>query len=220
MSKKIALLQSNYIPWKGYFDLIKDVDEFYLYDEVQYTKNDWRNRNQILTSQGKQWLTIPVRHEFIGQPINEIVVANKKWGKKHWNTIKTNYGKAKNFKKIAPFFEAYYLNNSDDLLTTINEKLLKICCELLGVATPIKRSAEFNLQGDKNERIVDLCKKVGASTYISGPAAKDYLDESLFELNGIEVQWYKYNLSFQYSHLHSDQFDPYVSIIDYLFCND
>lgn len=218
--KRIALLQSNYIPWKGYFDLIKDVDEFYIYDEVQYTKNDWRNRNQILTPQGKQWLTIPVRHEYLGQLINEVKVANKKWGKKHWNAIKTNYGKSTNFKKYAPIFEEFYLSNNFDLLTEINERLIRIVCEILDIKTPIKRSQQFNLVGDKNERIIELCLKVNASEYVSGPAAKDYANENLFHSNNIQLTWYEYQLSSPYPQLNSKGFDPYVSVLDYLFCNE
>jgi len=219
MSKKIALIQSNYIPWKGYFDLLKDVDEFYIYDEVQYTKNDWRNRNQILTSQGKQWLTIPVKHEYLGQPINEVKIANNKWGKKHWNTIKANYGKAHNFKKYAPVLEEFYLNNQFHFLSDINVSLLKIVCDILNISTPIKKSIDFNLQGDKNERIIDLCKKVGAATYVSGPAAKDYADLELFKLNEIILEWYNYKMPTPYKQINSTNFDPYVSILDYLFCN-
>lgn len=218
--KRIALLQSNYIPWKGYFDLINDVDEFYIYDEVQYTKNDWRNRNQILTPQGKKWLTIPVRHEYLGQPIEEVRVANINWGKKHWNAIKTNYGKAPNFKNYAPKFEEFYLSTNLELLTEINEKLIRMVCEILDITTPIKRSQPFNLEGDKNERIIELCKKVNAKEYVSGPAAKDYANENLFHSNNIQLTWYEYKFPSNYSQLNSIVFDPYVSVLDYLFCNE
>lgn len=215
--KRIALLQSNYIPWKGYFDLINDVDEFFLYDEVQYTKNDWRNRNQILTPQGKQWLTIPVRHEYFGQPINEVRIANMKWGKKHWNTIKANYGKAPKFKFFAPIFEELYLDGNEDLLTNVNEKYIKVICGILKIQTPILRSAKFELQGDKNERIIDLCKKVEADIYISGPAAKNYVNEILFKENNIKLEWFQYSLPKAYAQQNSSKFDPYVTVLDYLF---
>lgn len=218
--KRIALLQSNYIPWKGYFDLIRDVDEFYIYDEVQYTKNDWRNRNLILTSQGKQWLTIPVRHEFLGQPINEIKIANKKWAIKHWKTIKANYGKAPNFKFFAPIFEELYLHSNEGLLSLVNEKFILAICEILKIKTPIFRSANFELEGDKNERIIDLCQKTQANVYVSGPAAKDYADENLFKKRNIDLVWYNYHLPKPYNQLNSGNFDPFVSILDFIFSNE
>ena len=108
--KKVAILQSNYIPWKGYFDIINSVDTFIIYDEVQYTKNDWRNRNKIKTSQGTQWITIPVSQKSLDQKIFETKVSFQKWNKKHWNTIKTNYGRAENFKTYRDQLENLYLN--------------------------------------------------------------------------------------------------------------
>ena len=108
--KKIAILQSNYIPWKGYFDLINMVDEFVIFDTAQFTKNDWRNRNKIKTSQGVQWLTIPAQQNSLQQLICETKVSNPKWAKKHWSTIAQNYSKTPYFKDYKDLFESFYLN--------------------------------------------------------------------------------------------------------------
>ncbi|HIP48251.1 MAG TPA: hypothetical protein EYG92_04705, partial [Lutibacter sp.] len=129
--KKIAILQSNYIPWKGYFDLINMVDEFILYDEVQYTKNDWRNRNKIQTKQGVQWLTIPVRQKELSQLIKDTKITDKKWGKKHWATIRQNYSKAKYFKEYKDIFEELYLNCEEQYLSQINYKFIVVINEIL-----------------------------------------------------------------------------------------
>lgn len=218
--KRIALLQSNYIPWKGYFDLISYVDEFYYYDEVQFTKNDWRNRNQILTQHGKQWLTIPVRHEYLGQKIKDIKVLRMDWSKKHWNTLQTNYGKSPNFKLLSEVFREFYLNNQREYLSDINQELNALIIEILGIKTLVGSSDSYNLLGDKNERIIDLCKKVKADIYVSGPAAKDYLNEELFLYNGISVEWYSYDYDYNYNQLTDYSFDPFVSVIDFLFKAD
>ena len=216
--KKVALIQSNYIPWKGYFDFINDVDEFYFYDEVQYTKNDWRNRNQIITKQGKQWLTITVRHEYLGQRIDEVEICNSKWAKKHWNTIKTVYGKCPNYKALAPFFEELYLDKlTTKKLSEINQLLVQEIAKLLKIETKIADSKSLNLQGDRNEKLVDLCLKTNSSVYVSGKAAQVYLDESLFQKNGISVEWYEYKVTphKQYQ-IENVSCDMGVSIIDFL----
>src|SRR6187431_21772 len=136
-SKKIAILQSNYIPWKGYFDIIGMVDEFIIYDEVQYTKNDWRNRNKIKATTGIQWITIPVYQKSLQQKISETQISNIKWGAKNWNSLKTNYSKAPHFKNYAPILEEFYLTFKKPWLSEINVTLLKLICNYLGIKTPI-----------------------------------------------------------------------------------
>lgn len=177
--KKIAILQSNYIPWKGYFDLINMVDEFILYDDVQYTKNDWRNRNKIKTLQGIKWITIPVRQENLGQKIIDTKITDKKWNKKHWSTISQNYSKAKYFKDYKDIFEEYYLNNNEQYLSQINYQLIQIINKIIGIKTKIRWSSEFNLVDGRTENLLGICKACQADVYISGPAAKDYFDEEL-----------------------------------------
>lgn len=136
MAKIVAILQSNYIPWKGYFDLINSVDEFVLYDEVQYTRRDWRNRNKIKTPDGVQWLTIPV--EVKGkyfQKINETLIGDKDWAQNHWTRIRCAYGKAPFFKQYQDIFEELYSQWHADLLSRVNESFIRQLCKLFGIET-------------------------------------------------------------------------------------
>jgi glutaredoxin-related protein len=216
MDKKIAILQSNYIPWKGYFDLINMVDEFILYDEVQYTKNDWRNRNKIKTKQGIQWLTIPVRQKELSQLIKDTKVQDKRWNKKHWTTIKQNYSKTASFKEYKDIFEELYLNSNEEYLSKINYNFIKVINHILDIKTKIKYSSEFDLVEGKSERLLGICKDCNADIYLSGPAAKGYLDEKLFEEEGIKVQWMDYSNYPTYNQLYPP-FEHSVTILDLIF---
>lgn len=217
--KKVAILQSNYIPWKGYFDIINSVDTFIIYDEVQYTKNDWRNRNKIKTSQGIQWLTIPVNHKSLDQKIFETKVSLNNWNKKHWSSIKTNYGKAENFKTFKDQVENLYLGISTPFLTEINKIFIHEINNIFGINTEILDSRELNLKGDKNEKLIDAIKKVGGNYYISGSSAKSYLNEELFYHENIQVEWKNYSNYLEYNQIHPP-FDHFVSILDLIFCSN
>jgi hypothetical protein len=214
--KKIAILQSNYIPWKGYFDIIAAVDEFIVYDEVQYTKNDWRNRNKIKTSAGVQWITIPVYQKKLSQKISETQVSDTRWALKNWNSIKSSYGRAPYFKELAEPFETFYTTTKLKLLSEINLFLITLICDVLGIKTVIKNSADYLLEGDPTERLVNLCKQCQAGIYISGPAAKNYLREDLFRQENIEISWMDYSGYPEYPQAHPP-FSHYVSIVDLLF---
>jgi len=214
--KKIAILQSNYIPWKGYFDMINMVDEFILYDEVQYTKNDWRNRNQIKTSQGIQWLTIPVRQKNLEQKIKDTTIINKKWNIKHWRTISQNYAKAKYFKEYKDIFEELYLSCDEEYLSKINYKFITAINEMLGIKTKIRWSSEFDLIDGQTEKLLGICKDCNADVYISGPAAKDYFNEELAKKENIQVEWMDYSGYEDYEQLHPP-FEHGVSILDLIF---
>jgi hypothetical protein len=216
LKKKVAISQSNYIPWKGYFDNIACVDEFVLYDDMQYTKRDWRNRNKIKTANGLLWLSIPV--EVSGkyfQKINETKVSDKKWAKNHWESIRHNYSKAAQFKEMKDFVGELYAKVAKmDYLTEINHYTLQTICNFLGITTKITLSSDYNLLPEgKTERLVDLCKQLGASAYYSGAAAKDYMDESLFTSESISVNYYDYSGYQEYSQLYPP-FEHGVSIID------
>lgn len=214
--KKIVILQSNYIPWKGYFDLIAAADEFIFYDDAQYTKNDWRNRNKIKTQNGVQWLTVPVSvsgsYPF---KIKEAKVINNGWHIKHWKSIQQNYGKAPYYKELSSKFNKIY-EQRWDLLIDLNRELIATICSFLAIATKLTSSSEYNLVEGKSEKLVSLCQQAGGTEYISGPAAKSYLDESLFEKAGIKVTWFDYSGYPTYPQLHGD-FVHEVSILDLLF---
>lgn len=215
--KKIAILQSNYIPWKGYFDLIAAVDEFIIYDEMQYTKNDWRNRNKVKSKNGIEWLTIPVKMDSISQKIDETKVFDKKWFKKHQSTLQTNYAKASCFNETKDFvFGLYEKAESKDKLSEINQIFIKGICDYLGINTKISLSTDYNLIDGKTERLVDLCIQTNATNYLSGPSARDYIDESFFKEKNIILEWMNYSNYKEYNQL-NPPFEHGVSILDLIF---
>jgi hypothetical protein len=217
MSKTIAVVQSNYVPWRGYFDLINSVDEFILYGDVQYTIRDWRNRNIIKTQNGPRWLTIPV--EVKGkyfQKIKDTVISDTTWGRKHWASIIHNYSRAKYFLIYRELFKDLYLRSEDKLLSQINYRFIIAICQILGIRTTISRSMDYNLVGDKTDRLVHLCKQAGATAYLSGPSAKAYLDEDVFRNEGIAVAYIDYSGYPEYRQLYPP-FEPSVTIIDLIF---
>ena len=220
MIKKVAVLQSSYIPWKGYFDIISGVDEFIIYDDVQYSKNGWRNRNIIKTKNGEQWMTIPIRHLSRGQKINEIEISNFNWAEKHWKTIVLAYRKAPFFREVADKLRPIYENENNVMLSEINTLFLKKICQCLNIKTKISSSTEYDYKTEyKNQdRLISLLRAVKATDYLSGPAAKTYIDSSLFDQNGINVIWKKYGPYMEYEQLNSNGvFSDEISVIDLLF---
>lgn len=216
MSKKVAILQSNYIPWKGYFDVINSCDAFILYDDMQYTKNDWRNRNKIQTNQGIKWLTIPVRQERLGQCINETKISDPRWSRKHWATITHNYSKAEYFNVYKDLFEDLYLNMQEEFLSEVNYKFIVAINKIIGIDTVLMTSSEFKLTQGKSERLLDICKTLDANVYLSGPAAMGYLDVQLFQQEGVDVVWMNYDNYPVYKQL-QQPFEHGVSILDLIF---
>lgn len=220
MAKKVAILQSNYIPWKGYFDIIASVDEFIFYDEMQYTKNDWRNRNKIKTPNGTQWLSIPVAtkgHLTHDVKINEARIVDKKWANNHWATIKQFYKKAPYFQNYIDIFEKLYKEcEQEEYLCQVNYKFIYAINEILGIETKISFSQDYGLIEGKTERLVDLVQKAGGDEYLSGPAAKDYIDEEQFKRAGIKLSWMDYSGYPEYTQLYPP-FEHGVSILDLIF---
>jgi hypothetical protein len=217
MSKKVAIVQSNYIPWKGYFDLINSVDEFILYDDMQYTRRDWRNRNKIKTKNGLTWLTIPVKVKGkYYQKIQETAISDPKWNRAHWQTVIQNYCRAKYFGEYKEIFENLYLGCQQRQLSQINYHFMTGICKILGISTQISWSMNYKLIEGKTERLVDLCKQAGATEYISGPVAKSYIDEELFRREGIKLRYIDYSEYPEYHQLFPP-FEHGVSIIDLIF---
>lgn len=215
--KRVAIVQSNYIPWKGYFDMIHLSDEFIFLDDVQYTRRDWRNRNLIKTPQGLYWLTIPVvvKGNYLVK-IRDIKIADAQWPQKHWGILKNNYVKAAHFKECSPIIEELYLNCREEYLSEINYRFITAICKILKIETKISRSSDYDLTEGKTERLLALCEAAGAKVYLSGPAAKDYLDEELFHQKNIEVEWMDYSAYPAYRQLFPP-FEHGVSILDLLF---
>lgn len=214
--KRVAILQSAYIPWRGYFDLIASVDEFIFYDDVQFSHGDWRNRNRIRTADGSKWLTIPVpKKHRIRRNINEVIASDPTWRQDHWNRISESYGKAPYFSEIARLLRPLYLEN-DENLSCINASFIKAICNYLGIESTLSWSWDFPYSHGKTERLVDLCKAASGTIYVSGPAAKSYLNEDLFRNSNLDVEWFSYDQLTAYPQIHCE-FESNVSIIDLLF---
>jgi hypothetical protein len=185
-----------------------------VYDDVQYTR-DWRNRNKIKTPQGIKWLTIPVFHTRQSK-INEVTVYERNWNLKHWQSLKTNYGKAPFFKAYKDVFENAYLLNKSEHLSEINVAFIRLIMEVLEIKTKISFSSEFKLPTDKTERLVAVCKKLNGDVYVTGPSAKDYIKMELFEQESIKVDYFDYGGYPEYDQLYPP-FSHEVSIVDLLF---
>lgn len=213
---RMAVIQSNYIPWKGYFDLIRDVDLFVFYDDVQYTKGDWRNRNRVKTPRGVEWLTVPVGSD-IRRRICEVEIRDRGWAARHWRKLQESYGSTPYFATYRPFLEHVYLGATWDRLSELNQYLVEgIARDLLGITTELADSRTFQPGGRRQERLLDLLTKLGTTEYVSGPAGRAYLDPALFRDHGIEVCWMDYAGYPEYDQLHGP-FVHGVTVLDLLF---
>ena len=214
--KKVAILQSSYIPWKGYFDLINDVDCFIFLDDVQMTHRDWRNRNKIKIPQGLCWLTIPVgSHK--NRLINQVEITSHTWQKKHFHSFIQHYARAPYLKTYTAWLEEMYLARNWTNISTFNQHLIKqIARRWLGIDTQFLNSQDFEVQGEKTSRLISLLQHTHATHYISGPSAKVYLDASLFQEAEIVLEYKIYPDYPEYEQLHGS-FQHQVSILDLLF---
>ncbi len=216
--KRVAIVQSSYIPWKGYFDLIRAVDEFILLDDVQFTRRDWRSRNRIKTRQGVMWLTIPVRNKgrYL-QTIEETCVADRAWAGKHWAALRASYARTPFFDAYAAELESLYRDlDHEERLSAINHHLISAACRTLGITTPITWSSDYAAVSGKSERLLDLCHKARATEYLSGPSARGYLDEAMFADAGVTVRFVDYSGYPEYPQPHPP-FEHHVTVLDLLF---
>lgn len=211
---KAVIVQPIYLPWMGYFGLIDIADTFVFYDDVQFVKQSWQQRNKIKTQNGWIWLTVPVFQNF-GQKINEVKINNNlNWRDKHWKSIKHHYSKAPLFEEYMSIFEEIYEKNWK-YLVDLNVTLIKEITEILDLKTEFMFSSELNAKGTKTERLINILNKIGADEYVSGPAAKSYIEIERFKNEGISLYWYEFNHP-NYPQLYGD-FIPYLSVIDLLF---
>jgi hypothetical protein len=217
-AKSIAILQSNYVPWKGYFDLMAAVDEFLIFDEVQYTRRDWRNRNKVVVQGEPRWLTIPVRTKgrFDG-PIDSMETDGQSWAETHWKTIVHAYGKSEFFPLYrSALEEAYEKAGKLPLLTDINELFLRLIAGLLGIATEITRSRIVPRTAEApDDRLVEICIARGATQYVSGPAARAYIENEKFRRAGVELRYADYS-GYPVYDQQSEAFEHGVSALDVL----
>jgi hypothetical protein len=208
----VAVLQPGYLPWLGFFDQLRRSDIFIYYDDVQYDKGGWRNRNRVKSSHGPVWLTVPVRHAGGVQSVNAVRIDERRpWRRKHIDTIAQLYAHA-------PYIDRYLPPLSDMLLkdwefvADLDIAVGGLFLEWLGLRRIIHRSSELGIDGERNERLLNICRHFGADRYISGNAAQSYLDVPLFEANGIAVEWQNYRHP-EYAQLHGP-FEPYLSTLD------
>lgn len=213
---KVVINQSNYLPWKGYFDLIHDADTFIFLDDVQFTKNHWRNRNRILGPNGIHWLTIPVGPS-LNRRIRDVTLPKGPWRRKHWQALQLAYGATQYFERYAPFFSSVYADGALLTLSELNQLLITtIARDFLGLKTRFCTSAEFEARGQKQERVLALLTAAGATTYISGPAGKSYLKEDSFRDRRIELRWKDY-AGYPVYPQGGDSMVHEVSVVDLLF---
>lgn len=212
--RRILITQSNYIPWKGYFDSIQHCDVFVIYDEMQYTKMDWRNRNKIKSKDGLKWLTIPVKTSGkYHQKIKDTKIADKNWNIHHWNRIKENYRNANCFKEVVDWIEPLYRNCNYEYLSEVNIHFIREINTFLGIETEIRFSSEFELHEERSQRLVNICKELHGTDFYAGPAAKFYIDALKFEEENINLHWLDYSGYKEYSQLYPP-FEHGVSILD------
>jgi hypothetical protein len=216
MPKRVAILQSNYIPWKGYFDIIHDVDLFVFYDDVQYTKNDWRNRNRIKTRNGPMWLTIPTGTN-LERLVCDVRLSDTHWATKHWKSLCQSYSGTSHFKRYETFLKEIYLEMRWETLSELNQYLIKtIARDFLGIQTVFADSRKYPTQGKKLDRLMELIVKLDAQVYVSGPSAKSYISAERFDEIGVELVYKSYDGYPEYPQRYPP-FDHAVSILDMLF---
>ena len=215
----VVILQPSYIPWRGYFDQIRRADLFIFYDDVQYDKRGWRNRNQIKTVHGKQWLTIPAYSrgaQTMNIPINQIrIVWDEPWNESHLKAITHSYQKTPYFAQYRPLLETFYQRRDEFLADFTIDFIIALTRELGNTHTHFLRSSELtDIHGHKTDRLIQILRAVGATHYISGPSASDYIETEKFDEAGITLEYMEYNYP-EYPQLYPP-FDPYVSVIDLL----
>jgi hypothetical protein len=214
--RTVAIIQSSYIPWKGYFDIIHEVDEFIFLDDVQYTVRDWRTRNRIKTANGSMWLTVPAGSDR-NRLLCDVPIQNDGWQKKHWKAICHNYSRAPHFGTYRSFFEEIYLGRDWSNLSEMNQYVTRrIASELLGIKTLFTDSRSYEAQGQKLDRILSLIELSGAARYLSGPSASGYLEAEKFNALGVALDLKDYSDYPGYSQLYPP-FEHGVSIIDLIF---
>lgn len=212
----VAVDQPNYIPWKGYFDIIHDVDLFVLYNDVQYTSRDWRNRNRIIMCDDMKWLSVPVGQK-VHRLICDVMIPDPSWQRNHYETLKHAYGKAPFFKKYKEFLEDVYLGHVWKYLYELNQYIIeRISKDFLGLNTRFVDSRAYQTHGKKHERLLGLVQAAGGDIYESGPAAKNYIISKDYLDNGIRLLWKSYDGYPEYPQM-SSEFHHEVSILDLLF---
>lgn len=216
---KCVILQPSYIPWRGYFHQIQKADTFVFYDDVQFDKRGWRHRNRIKTPQGASWLTIPVlsrNHQVEHTPINEIEICwDSQWSRKHWMTVQQHYRKAPFFNRYKDLLESFFNRRDVRLADFTIDFTLALANELHLTNTRFVRSSSLGVTGTKTDRLLQVLRSVGATHYISGPSAKEYIEAEKFAAANITLEFMSYEYP-EYEQLYPP-YEPQVSVLDLLF---
>lgn len=191
---RVGVIQSAYIPWRGYFDFIASVDLFVIYDDVQFSTGSWRNRNQLKTKDGLKWLTVPVQAKAGSLAIDQVRIGRtvKPWQATHRNLLRNAFLTAPFADRALSLWEEG-IAAQDVYVSQLNTRLTKLICNFLAIKTPIAMARDYATTGAKSARLVGLLRELGATSYLSGPAAKGYLDEGAFREHGIRLEYKTYD---------------------------
>lgn len=210
----ITISQSNYLPWRGYFSQIQNSDFFVFLDNVQFTRRDWRTRNQIRTPQGAEWLNIPIsKLESQFELIENVNILNDSFLEKHLETIRRNYSRAKLFNPNWVELQTILCDSYNENLSTFNQKVIEKISERFRLKCTFMNAGQFENSADATERLLNICLALNATKYQTGSKARSYLDVSRFNAEGIEVIWSNYEFK-KYDQLWNLEFDPNVSVVD------
>lgn len=213
----VSINQPAYLPWLGYFQRIAVSDAHIVLDQVQFEKNSFTNRNKVRTREGWCWLTVPVKTagKFGDLPINALGIAREKpWASKHWETLRLNYSKAPFFHQHAAFFESIYARPWEKL-SDLTREITAYLLDAFGIGTKLYFGSQMMVSGKKDELVLNLCRELGATVYLSGPLGRNYLREELFREHKISVQYNDYHHP-TYSQVYPG-FEPQMAAIDLLF---
>jgi hypothetical protein len=213
----VGIIQPNYIPWRGYFDFIHEVDVFVFLDDVQFTRRDWRTRNKIKLADGKtRWLTVPVQGGRY-QAICDVRIDNsQKWARKHWEALRHSYGKTPYFARYRESLEALYAPGRFERLVDLNDALTRQICEWLGLSPSFVHSTSLEVDGEKDDRLLAIVQELDGHAYLSGPVAQDYIRPELWAEAGVELRYKDYAGYPEYPQI-SEPFEPAVTVLDLLF---
>lgn len=209
---RLVILQPFYLPYSGVFEQVRHADKWVIYDDVQFVRRNWQSRNKIKTQNGTRWLTVPVQHDR-GQAIVDAEIADQHWRDEHWSAIHHAYARAPHHAWVEENLRAFYERDWSHL-AELNVETFMTLCDMVEVGAEFIRSSEHHLPGSGTERILNYCLELGASNYLSGPSARNYLDEESFADRGIELEYFDFEHP-TYSQLHGE-FVPYLSVIDLL----
>jgi hypothetical protein len=218
----LSVHQPQYLPWLGFFHKIYKSDVFVFLDDVQYKHREFQNRNRILTKTGPLWLTVPVITNKDSYPnLQDVLIDNSQgWAQRHYKTLCFNYSQAPFFKKYGNFFEEVY-NRKWERLIDLNIFIIEYLLKTLGIKTPVEYSSRLKIKTAATERIIDICNKFKADTYLSGAGGKDYLEEDKFKASAIKLvyQDFKHPV-YQQLNVQGKDFVPYLSVVDLIFNHD